>query len=68
MRIEDQEVSNEENYLDRVTYVPVHVKGNAGHSDCEQGVIISVDEYGAMVLYCKSRSVQKTNFSDLVWG
>lgn len=68
MKIEKKEVTNEKNYLDKVTYVPTHVKGNAGHPDCEQGVIIEIRENTIMVLYCKSRSVQSTSPEDLVWG
>lgn len=67
MKISDVELTNE-NYLDRVTYVPAHANNNAGHQDCQQGVIISFDEYGVKVLYCTSRSVQLTNYNDLVWG
>ena len=70
MEIEGREVSTEANYLDPVTYVPGHAKGNAGHSNCEQGVIIHVSEIEPMirVLYCKSRTVQSTHPRDLVWG
>jgi len=56
-------------YLSPVTYVPGHANGNAGHVDCEQGVIVGVAaDSGVMVLYCKSRTVQKTDSCDLVWG
>jgi len=68
MKIQGKEISNEYNYLDPVTYVPNHVNGNAGHKDCEQGVIIAVREDSVMVLYCKSRKVQSTNPDDLVFG
>ena len=68
MKIENNELNIETNYLDPVTYVPNHVNGNAGHSDCEQGVIISFDDNSVKVLYCKSRTVQSTNPKDLVWG
>lgn len=67
MKIEGRELKNE-NYLDPVTYVPGHDKGNAGHLDCEQGVIIRWNEEAISVLYCKSRTVQVTNPKDLVWG
>ncbi len=68
MEIEGRKISIENNYLDKVTYVPTHVNGNAGHEDCQQGVIIEIREDSIMVLYCKGRSVQSTNSDDLVWG
>jgi hypothetical protein len=55
-------------YLCPVTYVPQHAEGNAGHDDCEQGVIIRTTESVVMVLYCKSRTVQATDPKLLVWG
>lgn len=67
MKIENREI-DEYNYLDPVTYVPTHVNGNAGHKDCEQGVIISVNEDTVSVLYSRGRQVQRTNPEDLVWG
>lgn len=66
MKIEGKEVSDY--YLDPVTYIPGHAEGNAGHPDCEQGVIINVRDGCVMVLYCKSRTIQATNPNDLVWG
>lgn len=68
MKIEGREVSTEKNYLEPVTYVPAHVNGNAGHKDCRQGVIISVNEDNVKVLYCEGRTVQATRPEDLVWG
>lgn len=54
-------------YLDKVTYVPGHLDGDA--SKGEPGVIIKWDEEGnVFVLYSKGRTVQRTNSSDLVWG
>lgn len=74
IEIEGREVSTAKNYLDPVTYVPSHANGNAGHPDCEPGVIIRVHTthmgqvQSVSVLYCKTRTVQATNPSDLVWG
>ncbi len=68
MKIEGREISIENNYLDKVTYVPTHANGNAGHEDCEQGVIVGIQENNVRVLYCKGRSVQSTNPDSLVWG
>jgi len=70
MKIEGRDITTTENYLDPVTYIPGHANGNAGHKDCEKGVIISMEEdFGTVkVLYCKGRTVQATNPSDLVWG
>jgi len=68
MKIENTEINIENHYLDNVTYVPTHAKGNAGHPDCEQGVIISMGSDTVKVLYCKGRTVQSTRPEDLVWG
>lgn len=68
MNIEGRKIAARDNFLDKVTYVPAHVNGNAGHKDCEQGVIIEVRPSGVMVLYSKNRSVQLTSPADLVWG
>lgn len=68
MKIEGREVSIEENYLDPVTYVPAHAHGNAGHPDCEQGVIVDIGVNTIKVLYCRGRKVQATSPDDLVWG
>jgi len=68
VKIQDREVNIEENYLDPVTYVPSHAEGNAGHPDCEQGVIISVEGKHIRVLYCHGRTVQSTKPENLVWG
>ena len=68
MKIEGQEINIEKNYLDKVTYVPTHANGNAGHADCEQGVIVEIREDVVMVLYCKGRTVQATKPDELVWG
>ena len=68
MKIVNTELKIEKHYLNPVTYVPGHVNGNAGHKDCEQGVIIDIRKNTVMVLYCKSRTVQSTNPDDLVWG
>lgn len=68
MKIENKELDMMKNNLDKVTYVPSHANGNAGHPDCEQGVIIGFNKLGVRVLYSKSRTVQMTNANDLVWG
>lgn len=57
-----------DNIYDPVTYVPMHANGNAGHKDCEQGVLIRWENNDVFVLYCKSRTIQRTNSEDLVWG
>ena len=54
---------------DPVTYVPNHARGNAQHDDAEQGVLIEyIGDDTARVLYCKSRTIQRTNITDLVIG
>lgn len=68
MKIEDREVDPDNNYLDPVTYIPSHAKGNAGHKDCQPGVIIRITSEAVFVLYCNTRTVQSTDPSDLVWG
>lgn len=68
MKIENREINEIDNYLDPVTYVPQHVQGNAGHKDCEQGVIIGIRAGKIRVLYCKGRTVQLTDPADLVFG
>jgi hypothetical protein len=67
-KIEDVDLDIARNYLDNVTYVPGHANGNAGHKDCQKGVIISFTEDNVKVLYCDTRTVQATNPKDLVWG
>jgi len=68
MKIQGRELRKEYNYLDKVTYVPNHAKGNAGHPDCEQGVIIDFNEEFVNVLYSKSRNISATMPENLVWG
>lgn len=68
MKIEGKKISLIDNYLDKVTYVPDHVNGDAGHKDCEQGVIIDIGDKSVYVLYCKGRTTQLTNPNKLVWG
>lgn len=48
-----------------VSYVPY--KG-CKTEEMERGVLISWDNQTARVLYCETRTIQKTNLSDLVWG
>ena len=67
MKIEGKEITGS-NFLDNVTYVPGHAKGNAGHADCRQGVIIDHNKSHVKVLYFPGRTVQATNPDDLVWG
>ena len=69
MKIQNREVLDGD-YLSPVTYVPNHANGNAGHADCEKGVIVSFGDNTALVkvLYCKSRKVSATEPDMLVWG
>ena len=67
--IEGREVRFPKNKYDLVTYVPQHADGNAGHEDCEKGVLIMLKGcHNVMVLYSKSRTIQSTRAEDLVWG
>lgn len=67
MKVEGRELSVDD-YLKKVTYVPNHANGNAGHPDCEQGVIIRWTDEVVFVLYCKGRTVQATQPENLVFG
>ena len=55
---------------DKVTYVPPHANGNAGHPDSEQGVLISLsdDRKTARVLICNGRTIQRCSLDSLVEG
>ena len=68
MAIEGRPLDIRLHYLCPVLYVPNHANGDAGHKDCEKGVIISLGACDVRVLYCKSRTVQATDPRDLVWG
>jgi len=68
MKIENIKLDINIHYLDLVTYVPDHVNGNAGHKDCNKGVITAIGPDTVKVLYCESRTVQSTNPKYLVWG
>lgn len=67
VKIENRVLKPEDIYSP-VTFVPGHVNGNAGHIDCEQGVLISWDINGVRVLYCKGRKIQRSDPKQLVWG
>jgi len=69
MKIEEREITDN-NLMDLVTYVPLHAKGNAGHKDCEPGVLMDYHPICNLVsvLYSKGRRVQRTDPDDLVWG
>lgn len=67
MVIDGREVTEYDKYS-TVTYVPGQAEGDAGHPDCEQGVLLGEKDNFARVLYCKSRTIQLTNPADLVWG
>lgn len=67
MKIENTELNIDKHYLNPVTYIPTHANGNAGHVDCEQGVIVKLNENTVSVLFCNSRTTQRTLPKDLVW-
>jgi hypothetical protein len=50
----------------KVTYVPTHAQGNAGHPDAESGTIMHWNERGVMVDYTRNKC--RTDFRDLRWG
>lgn len=68
MQIQGRTIDISKHYLEPVTYVPNHAKGNANHSDSERGVIIRRSEKYVFILNCKSRTVQAANPENLVWG
>lgn len=39
----------------RVVYVPSHAQGDASHADCEVGVLMHWNTYGAMVDYGRNK-------------
>lgn len=66
LKIEGRRLSYSIHYLAKVTYVPV--EGNAGHEDCEQGVIVGFTDHHVKVLYSKTRCIQLTDPDCLVFG
>lgn len=68
MKIQDIELDITNHQFSPVTYIPEHAHGNAGHPDCEYGVIISFTSTTVKVLYCNSRTIQSTQAKHLVWG
>lgn len=50
----------------KVTYVPPHAKGNAGHEDAEGGSIIRWNEDGVFVDFIRNKC--RCKFENLVWG
>jgi hypothetical protein len=35
---------------ERVVYVPLHANGNLGHPDCEQGTVVSVNDWDIVLV------------------
>lgn len=66
MKIQGRELK-ESDVGSKVTYVPMHVNGNAGHDDCEHGTISSWNELYVFVNYGTGTN-QATDPDDLVWG
>ena len=57
----------EEHIGSKVTYVPNHAEGNAGHKDCEGGTISLWNDKFIFVNYGTGTN-QATSPGDLVWG
>lgn len=51
-----------------VTYVPNHAGGNAGHRDCERGVITSWNSRFVFVRFGSSATPKACYPFNLVWG
>lgn len=68
MKIQGRAIDISKNYLDPVTYVPPHTKGNANHKDAQQGVIIKRNEKYVYVLFCQGRTIRAVYPNHLIWG
>lgn len=66
MKIQNRELT-EASINSKVTYVPAHAHGNAGHEDCEGGTISSWNDTNVFVNYGTGTN-QATRPDDLVWG
>jgi len=66
MKIENKELS-ESDKGSKVTYVPMHARGDIGHSDCEGGTISSWNNFYVFVNYGTGTN-KATSPDDLVWG
>ena len=51
-----------------VIYIPCHAKGDAGHKDCENGVITSFNDHVVFVRYAADKSSKGTRREDLTWA
>lgn len=51
---------------DRVRYVPLHTEGDPGHSDCENGVVTSVNCIAVFVLFDSGGNPKGCNPEDLL--
>jgi hypothetical protein len=60
-------VLTKESIGSKVTYVPNHANGNAGHPDCEGGTISSWNDHNVFINYGKGTNAA-TRTEDLVWG
>ena len=60
-------ILTEEHIGSKVTYIPNHAYGNAGHKDCEGGTISSWNDTYVFVNYGKGTNAA-TRPQDLVWG
>ena len=66
MKIQNRELT-EADKDSKVTYVPRHAEGNAGHPDCEGGTISSWNDKYVFVNYGTGTN-QATDPDDLIWG
>jgi hypothetical protein len=68
MRIQGRELKDSDKGS-KVTYIPTHAEGNAGHKDCEGGTISSWNDSCVFVNYYGTETKgQATYPEDLVWG
>jgi len=63
-KIEEKELTKED-LFSPVSYIPYE---GCNSKDMEEGVLISFEKEYARVLYCKSRTMQRTKLKQLVWG
>jgi hypothetical protein len=51
----------------KVIYVPNHANDDAGHPDCEEGVITSINDTAVFVRYGSDYGSKGTDRDNLIW-
>lgn len=68
MKIEGREVIMGNQLFDPITYIPSHAEGDITHEDVVGGVLMGVAGNYIRFLNCQTRTMQRVNPEDLVWG